>query len=187
MESIIIASFRNLQDAENGLDRIRELNFIEDIVVYNLVLVEMKNDAELAFLYSAGPDTMHFPEKGAMAGSIIGAFTGPFGILIGLVAGGISGSLDKYNADKIQEELSDKIRDQLKPGEYAMVMHVKEDDPALIDFYLGSHQAVITRAILEDFYETRELEDWVYLVRDSGAKQKHWKWLIKKERKALGE
>ena len=112
----------------------------------------MQLDTGFQFLYKDGPDTKHFPEKGAIAGSIIGALTGPMGIVIGMMAGGISGSLDKYNADIAQEELLDRVEHHLKTGDYAIVMDVKEDDPALINFYLGLNHARISRTALNNVY-----------------------------------
>ena len=42
MDSIILATFQNLQDAENGLEKIKELDLLEDIDVNNILLVQKK-------------------------------------------------------------------------------------------------------------------------------------------------
>jgi uncharacterized membrane protein len=150
MKSIIVATFQNLQDAEKSLGRIRELDRIDDIAVYNILLAKKNDEINFEFLYSDGPDTKRFPAKGAITGLVIGALAGPLGAVVGTMAGGISGSLDKYDMEMGQEIFLNKIMHQLKTGDYALIMDVEEDDPNVINFYLEQNGAVITRTIRDD-------------------------------------
>ena len=187
MESIIVATFQNLQDAEKSLDRIRELDLIDDIAVYNIVLVQRKNETGLDFLYRDGPDTKHFPKTGAIAGLLIGALAGPLGMVIGTMVGGISGSLDQYNVEKGQQEFLNKIRPLLKTGCYALIMEVKEDNPSTVNFYLEQNSAVVTRTILGDVYTNSDLEEWESLIQDISREEKELELGGRKEKAAIRE
>ena len=186
MESIIVATFQNLQDAEKGMDRIRELDLINDINVYNIVLVQ-NTETGIEFLYRDGPDAKNFPKTGAIAGLLLGALAGPLGMVIGAMAGGISGSLDRINVEKGQQEFLNKIKRQLKTGCYALIMDVKEDNPSLINFYLEQHSAAVTRTILDDVYTNSDLEEWESLVRKNSQAEKEWELAGRDEKAAVKE
>ena len=185
MESIIVATFQNLQDAEKSLDRIRELDRIDDIAVYNIVLAQKKDEIKLEFLYSDGPDTKHFPAGGAITGLLIGALAGPLGMVIGIMVGGISGSLDKYDVEKGQQEFLNKIRHQLKTGCYALIMEVEEDDPKLINFYLEQNNAVVIRTVLDDVYTNHDMEEWESLIHEISREEKELEKAGREEKAAI--
>jgi len=83
MESFIVAIFKDVQHANEGLGKLKELDQLDEIVIYNMAMVRKKGDHQFEYLYHDGPDTQDLPAEGAVIGSLVGLIAGPIGMAIG--------------------------------------------------------------------------------------------------------
>lgn len=166
MESLIVAVFKDLQHANDGLQKLKELDLLDDIVIYNLVMVLKKGDHVFEYLYHDGADSQDLPAEGAVAGSVIGIIGGPVGMALGMMTGMMAGAVDEDDTDGFTEDISDKINSQLRTGQYAVIADIEEDTEFFIDSYLGSFDAVIIRTSMADEFDDYDQKQWDDLDKD---------------------
>jgi hypothetical protein len=82
MESVIVATFNEFADAQQGLNKLLQLDQLGDITLYTLALIHKKQEGQLERLYYDGPDTKELPVAGAVLGTLIGVIGGPIGMLV---------------------------------------------------------------------------------------------------------
>src|SRR5258708_20526641 len=82
MENIVVSTFRNVQDATAALNRLKDLDQLNDITIYNMVMIRKTAEGRFVFLYQDGPDTQDLPAEVAMARTLVGALAGPIGMCI---------------------------------------------------------------------------------------------------------
>jgi uncharacterized membrane protein len=172
MESFIVATFKDMQHANEGLSKLKELDQLDEIVIYNMAMVRKKGDHLFEYLYYDGQDTQDLPAEGALIGSVIGLIAGPVGMAIGMMTGVMAGAIDEDDADDFTGEISDSVNNQLRTGEYAIIADVEEDIELLIDSYLGEYDATIVRTSLTDAFDHYDLEKWEELDKDIDDAQK---------------
>ena len=125
MENIVVSSFRNLQDATLGLDKLKDLNQLNDITIYNMVMIRKTAEGKFEFLYQEGPDTRDIPAQEALAGTLIGAIGGPIGMAVGMLTGVLVGSVDEDDSEEMSREFLDDVNKQLGIGSVAIVLDVE--------------------------------------------------------------
>jgi uncharacterized membrane protein len=150
MENLVVASFIDPRDANGGLNKLKELDELGDIVIYNMVLIRKTAENHFEFLYNEGPDTDDMPAKGALIGTLVGAIGGPVGMLIGMLTGATAGAIDEDDTTDFSGEFLAKVNAQLAPGSYAIVLDVEEDNDFMIDSYIGGCNGVIVRTLLSN-------------------------------------
>jgi uncharacterized membrane protein len=185
MESIIVATFNEIADAQQGLNKLLQLDELDDITLYTLALVHKKQEGQSELLYYDGPDTKDLPVAGAVLGTLIGVIGGPIGMIVGMMAGSITGSLNKYNLETATQQFLRKIRVQLIPNKYILVMDVEEWNALLINTYLEPYHGVITRTALTDVYSNYEQEEWMALTQEIGPKGKALEKAYRKNKEAI--
>ena len=172
MESFIVAIFKDVQHANEGLGKLKELDQLDEIVIYNMAMVRKKGDHQFEYLYHDGPDTQDLPAEGAVIGSLVGLIAGPIGMAIGMMTGVMAGAIDEDDTDDFTDEISDRVNDQLRTGEYAIIADAEEDIELLIDSYLSEYDAKIVRTSLTDAFDDYDVEKWEELDKDIDDAQK---------------
>jgi len=150
MENLMVATFQNQENADAGLQKLHDLDRINDIVIYNMVMIQKTGEKHFDVLYHQGPDTADLPAKGAIMGSLVGLIAGPIGMALGMLTGAIVGSVDEGDTDEFSSEFLDKVSKQLQPGNYAIVADVEEYSEFMVDSYLGACQGLVVRTPMQD-------------------------------------
>lgn len=170
MENLIVATFGDAQNAHAAVARLKELDMLDDVIVYNMVLVRKQGDNQFEYLYREGPDTDNLPAKGAIIGSVIGLVAGPVGMAIGMMTGVLAGAIDEDDVDDFADELKEKVNNKMKDGEFAVILDVEEDIELLVDSYLGASATAIVRTSLADDYgwhDARERDELDKEIEDA--------------------
>ena len=84
MENLLIITFGNKSKATEGLNRLKDLDQLGDITIYNRALIQKTGINQYEILEHEGPDTESLPATGALGGAVIGALGGPLGMSMGL-------------------------------------------------------------------------------------------------------
>ena len=172
MENLIVVTFKDVQDANAGLSKMKELDQLDDIVIYNMVMVRKEGEHLFDYLYDYGPETQDLPAEGALIGSVIGLIAGPVGMAIGMMTGVVAGAIGADDTDDFTDAISDRVNDQLRTGEYAIIADVEEDIELLIDSSLGGYNATIVRTSLADASDLYDLQQWNELDKEIDDAQK---------------
>jgi uncharacterized membrane protein len=175
MENLVVAIFGDLQNANGGLNKLKELDELGDIVVYRMVLIHKTKENHFEFIHYEGPDTDDLPARGALIGSMVGLIGGPVGILIGMLTGAMAGAVDEDNTDDFSSEYLEKVNRQLAPGSYAIVLDVEEDTEFMIDSYIGGLNGVVIRVLLSDAYDVYDREQDAELDKEIAEQEAEMK------------
>jgi uncharacterized membrane protein len=172
MENLVVTIFQDKDNAVKSLTKLTELNSIDDIVIYNIVMIQKKGD-QFQVLYHEGPDTQDMPAEDAFVGSLAGGLAGPLGMALGMLTGVMVGAMREDDYQTFYDEFLEKVNSQLQPGGYAIVMDVEESGDLLIDSYLKPLQASITRtAVTEQYtkYDQQKLAELNKEIEDEEEK-----------------
>jgi uncharacterized membrane protein len=185
MENIVVSSFRNLQDATLGLNKLKDLDQLNDITIYNLVMIRKTAEGKFEFLYREGPDTQDIPAEGALAGTLIGAIGGPIGMAVGMLTGAMVGSADEDDKEEMSQEFLDDVNKQLGIGSIAIVMDVEEEDELMINSYLSPFNGVIVRRDIAVELAKHDQQQWAELDAELAAEEARLKAAGEKDKAAI--
>jgi uncharacterized membrane protein len=183
MENIVISTFGNAQQATEGLTRLKELDQLGDISIYNMVMIRKTNEGHFELLHHSGPDTSNLPTEGGVAGTLIGAIGGPIGMAIGLVTGIMAGSVDEADREGMSKDFLEKVNKQLTVGVFAIVLDVEEDSEFMINTYMKPYNGTTTHTDIVDQYDKYNQEQWDELNKEIADTEKEWQ-LAREEDKA---
>jgi len=153
MENLVVISFQLLQNADDAANKLKELDNIGDIVIYNQVLIRKDSAGLFTILNHEGPDTIDLPVGGALIGSLLGLIGGPIGLAIGALTGLLAGTVDENNTEVFYGEILKKVKDHLQEGSYALLLDVEEISTFMIDSYMVLFSEKVFRANMEDVYD----------------------------------
>jgi uncharacterized membrane protein len=185
MENIVISSFRNLQDATLGLSKLKDLDQLNDITIYNMVMIRKPAEGKFEFLYHEGPDTQDIPATGALAGTLIGALGGPIGMAVGMVTGVMIGSANERDSEDMSREFLDDVNKTLEIGSVAIVLDVEEEDEFMINSYLTPFNGVVVRRDIADEFAKYDQEQWTELQAEIDAEEGRLKEAGEKDKAAI--
>ena len=185
MENIVVSAFRNVQDATAGLNRLKELDQLNDITIYNMVMIRKTAEGKFEFLYQDGPDTQDLPAKGAMAGTLVGALAGPIGMAIGMLTGVMVGSADEDDTDEMSREFLDDVNKRLAIDAIAIVLDVEEDGEFMINSYLEPFNGVIARRDTADEFDKYDQEQWKKLNDEIAKEEEQLKQAREEDKAAI--
>jgi uncharacterized membrane protein len=186
MENLIVATFQNKDDASKAVEQLKELNQLEDIVIYNIAMIQKKEN-QIEVLYHEGPDTEDMPGESAFVGSLVGAIGGPVGMAIGMLTGVMIGAVSEDDTETFIDKLMQKVNKRLQPGSYAIVMDIEEYAELFVDSYLEPHHATVLRAPIEDQYDNFSREQWEEFNRELDAEEERLKKATDEDKMAIKE
>jgi uncharacterized membrane protein len=184
MENLIVATFQIKDDASQAVNQLKELNELEDIIIYNIVMIQ-KKEKQIEVLYHEGPDTLDLPAESAFVGSLIGAIGGPVGMAIGMLTGVMVGSVNEDDTEAFIDKLMKKVNERLQPGSYAIVMDIEEYDELFVDSYLESHHATVVRTPIADQYDNFNREQVAEFNKQMNAEEERLKTATDRDKMAI--
>jgi uncharacterized membrane protein len=186
MENLIVATFQNKDDASKAVNQLKELNQLEDIIIYNIVMIQKKEN-QIEVVYHEGPDTRDIPGESAFVGSLIGAIGGPIGMAIGMLTGVMIGAVNEDDTETFIDNLMKKVSNRLQPGSYAIVMDIEEYAELFVDSYLESHRATVGRTPIVEQYDNFNREQVEQFNRQMDAEEERLKTATDEDKMAIKE
>jgi len=162
MEKLITITFPGLQSVTEAWDKLKDLDQIGDIIIYNSALITNTGDKKYELVRHEGPDTSGLPAAAVIGGSLIGAIGGPIGIFIGMITGLAVGSVGEGDWINFSHGFMDEVNNGLTEGTYAIVLDVDEDNESFIGTYMQSYPCTVIRADIAtkiDQYEDNQLDE----------------------------
>ena len=187
MENLVVISFQNLQKANEAINKLKELDDIGDIVIYNQALIRKDAEGLFTILSHEGPDTIDIPVKGALIGSLLGLVGGPIGLAIGVLTGLLAGTVDENNTEVFYAEILKKVKDHLQEGSYALLLDVEEISTFMIDSYMAVFGEKIFRANMENVYDVFDNKQKEELDEEIKEQEMELKRAAQKDKAAIEE
>ena len=153
MENLLIITFGNKSKATEGLNRLKDLDQLGDITIYNRALIQKTGTNQYEILEHEGPDTEALPATGAIGGAVIGALGGPLGMAMGMLTGATLGLAGEANRLDFSSDFLDQVNKKLSIGTFAIVLDVEEDTESIIDSYMKSSDGYVLRTDIADQYD----------------------------------
>ncbi len=153
MENLLIITFGDRSKANEGLSRLKDLDQLGDIIIYNQALIQKKGFNQFEIIEHEGPDTEALPAAGAFGGAVIGALGGPLGMAMGMLTGATLGVADEADRLDFSSDVLDQVTKNLGIGRFAIVLDVEEDTESIVDSYMKSSEGYVLRTDIADQYD----------------------------------
>jgi len=148
MNSLLIASFESESSARDAMKKLDEIALNGNVDLYERALIRKTLEGHCDVFResgSAGWQTI----TGALAGSLVGLPGGPLTFVIGLIAGAVAGSaVSDREQHQFGEDIRKWVENDIPPGKVAIVAHLGERDPELVNSILNRFGSVPLRADL---------------------------------------
>jgi uncharacterized membrane protein len=185
MENLVVSTFQDAANADEGLKKLQELDGIGDIIIYNIAMIRKTGENQFDLLFHDGPDNDTRPALGALGGSIIGAIGGPIGMALGMLTGAIVGSADQDDAEAVSAAFLANVKSSLGIGAFAILLDVEEDNEQFIDSYMDTYHGVTVHSDLADQYDQLDNEQWKELNEEIDEEEKALQTALDKDKEAL--
>jgi uncharacterized membrane protein len=149
MDRMLVVVFSNAQQASEGSEVLRQLDYDGYIAVYDAAIVAKSPNGTTAVKRSGeyGPaGTL----TGLAVGSLIGLLGGPVGVAVGFVSGTLIGAVSDLENVRVGSDFIEDAAKELAPGKVALVAEIEEDEITPLDIRmeaLGGH--VLRRSLRE--------------------------------------
>jgi uncharacterized membrane protein len=153
MENLLVISFSSRAKATEGLGRLKDLDQLGDIIIYNQALIQKTGINQFEIIEHEGPDTEALPTTGALGGAVIGALAGPLGMALGILTGGTLGLAAEAKRVDFSSDVLEKVAQNMAIGMFAIILHVEEDTESFVDSYMKSAEGYVLRTDIADQYD----------------------------------
>jgi uncharacterized membrane protein len=185
MENLLIITFGDSSKAAEGLKRLKDLDQLGDITIYNKALIQKTEPNKFEVIEREGPDIEALPATGAIGGAVIGAIGGPIGMALGMLTGATLGLADETDRMDFSSDVLDQVTKNLGAGRYAIVLDAEEDTESIVDSYMKSSDGYVLRTDIADRYEQyNEAQDEQY-NKELDAEEKSLKAAVEKDKASI--
>jgi uncharacterized membrane protein len=185
MENLVVSTFQDAVNANEGLKKLQELDLIGDIIIYNVVMIRKTAESQFDLLFHDGPDYEGRPALGALGGSVIGAIGGPIGMVIGMLTGTIIGSADEDDAEAFSADFLANMNGSLTIGAFAILLDLEEDNEQIINSYMEPCHGVTVHSDIADQYDRFDDEQRKELNEETDEEEKALQVAVDKDKEAL--
>jgi len=150
MESVIAVNFVDDANAYETLTKLKELDSQGQIAIAGAAVVLRAEDGSITVKDEVADSGYTGTATGGIVGLVIGILGGPFGVLLGGATGVLIGSLfDLEDADETESVLEDISR-SARAGHTALLAHVSEQSPDVVDAAVEQLGGTVVRRPAED-------------------------------------
>ena len=153
MENLLIVTFGDKSKAAEGLNRLKDLDQLGDIIIYNRALIQKTGINQYEILEHEGPDTEALPTAGVLGGAVIGSLGGPLGMAMGMLTGATLGLAGEANRLDFSSDVLDQVNKRLSIGTFAIILDAEEDTESIVDSYMKSSDGYVLRTDIADQYD----------------------------------
>jgi len=150
MESVIAVNFVDDANAYETLTKLKELDSQGQIAIAGAAVVLRAEDGSITVKDEVADSGYTGTATGGIVGLVIGILGGPFGVLLGGATGVLIGSLfDLEDADETESVL-EEISRSARAGHTALLAHVSEQSPDVVDAAVEQLGGTVVRRPAED-------------------------------------
>ena len=173
MDRMLVVVFSNAQQASEGSEALRQLDYDGDIAVYDAAIVAKTPNGTATVKRSSEYGPMG-TLTGLAVGSLIGLLGGPAGVAVGFVGGTLIGALSDSENLTVGRDFIQDAANELVPGKAALVAEIEEDEITPLDMRmeaLGGH--VLRRSLRELKHAENEQDLATLKLEIAQAKAEH--------------
>jgi len=150
MENVLAVNFAADANAYEALTKLKELDGQGQIAVVGAAVIERAEDGSITVKDEVGDPGYTSTATGGIVGLVIGIIGGPLGVLLGGATGVLIGSLfDMDDADETESVL-EEISRSARAGHTALLAHVSEQSPDVVDAAVEQLGGTVVRRPAED-------------------------------------
>ncbi len=186
MTNLIVASFKDENNAIEAMHKLTELENYGDISIYGNAMVRSREDGNHEILQennSEGWRTL----AGMGIGSLIGMFGGPVGLVVGLTTGSAIGMIADVGRQSFNESFVKKIEDRMPPNSVSIIAEIDEDSEVFIDNALKPFGAEIYRSDIDYEFDNYVMDRIDDIDKDITETREKLKTSVGKEKEKLSK
>src|SRR5258708_4155654 len=169
MENLVVATFKNIIDATEGLNKLKDLDKSSEITIYNILIIRKKSDDHYQLLYYEGIDIVHLPEDSQLAALLYNMLDQPLRLASNIFLGLLEGTVNTQEGPTdLCNGLSDQFNQELRLSTFSILLDAEEDNPSYLDDYMRPYQGVAWRANIVDLYHKFIEDQWIRQRMEGG-------------------
>jgi uncharacterized membrane protein len=165
MDRMLVVVFDTEDKAYEGKKALHGLEEEGSIVVYAYAVIAKNTDGTTTVRQSDDPGPLG-TLVGTSLGALIGLLGGPVGLAIGAAAGLVAGGTVDLNKARVGEDFIDDVRQELKPGKFALVADIQEDWTTPVDTRMEALGGTVLRRALSEVKRTVDDEETAAMKAD---------------------
>lgn len=185
MENLVVSTFRNPPDAFAALNKLKGLEQLGDIIIYNVAMIRKTGDNTFEMLDQEGPEFQDRPAIGAIKGSLIGAIAGPLGMAIGMLTGTMAEAISEGEAQDFSDEFLSKVNAEIDTGSVALVLDMEEDSGFMINSYMEPYHGTTIHSNIILEYDQFDRQQWKELNEEIENEEKALQTALKKDKASI--
>ena len=169
MENLVVATFKNIIDATEGLNKLKDLDKSGEITIYNILIIRKKSDDRYQLLYNEGIDIVHLPEDNQLEALLYNMLDQPLRLASNIFLGLLEGTVSRRERPTdVFNDLPDQFGQQLRLSTFSILVDAEEDNPSHIDGYMRPYQGIAWRSNIVDLYHKFIEEQWLRQRMEGG-------------------
>ncbi|MCB0195048.1 MAG: DUF1269 domain-containing protein [Anaerolineae bacterium] len=125
-EELIIATFQNETQADNVLNRTRQLAKEGQLELIDAAVIVKTQDNKVKVDDIGDVDEKKGAIFGAITGGLVGLIAGPIGAIVGAAAGSVTGRTTAKLADYgVSKEMINNVESDMSPGSSAIILYTR--------------------------------------------------------------
>jgi uncharacterized membrane protein len=166
MENLLVITFPDARNAEGGMTRLKELDQLGDITIYNYAMIHKTGINQFDIHKHEGDDTASLPAVGALGGTIVGLVGGPIGVALGMLTGAMVGTVDEVDNLDFYDASLEEVKNKTRIGEFVIVLDAEEDSELIVNSYIEPIQGLVYRTDIASRYDKYDDEQWEELNKE---------------------
>jgi hypothetical protein len=171
MENLVVTTFQNIQDATEGLNRLKELDQLSDISIYNILMVRKTTKTQYELLYYEGVDIKTLPPDNEMVDLLFSTVDGPIRMAIAIFSGLIKGNGSRDDSKNFPIDFLEQFNNELQLDTFTILLDVEEDNEFAIDGYMKPYRGVALRTNIVDIYYQYVVNQWLQIQKQIASRK----------------
>jgi hypothetical protein len=160
MENLIVATFLNIQDATEGLNKIKELDGLGEITIYNVLMVRKRSETKFELLFHNGLDISDMPPYDEMAGLLFSTIDEPIKLAVALFSGFLNVKGDQHMSGDFSTDLLGQFKRKLQLGIFTLLLDVEGDNEFIINRVMKTNHGIAFSTDIIDLYQEYIRDQW---------------------------
>ena len=163
-DKLIVVVCTDERQAHQGFRALKDLDAEGSILLYARAVIAKDPSGKVTVDEESGRGPVG-TALGVLTGGMIGSLAGPLGVALGAYAGSLGGVVYDLAKFGVEADFLDEVKQELRPGKYALLAEVWEDSVVPLDTCMSSLGGVVFRCGRRDFIEDQNTVDSAEIVR----------------------
>jgi hypothetical protein len=175
MESLIITTFKTIQDATTGLNMLKQLDATNDITIYNLLMVRKRDEGNYELLYRDGLDIASSPPYEEMAGLLFNMIDVPVRLAVSVFSELLKVVSLQNRSTEISDGFLGQFSRELQLTTFTILVDLEKDNTCRVEQYMNDCHGFAFCTDIVDLYHKYLIGQWRMLIETGAGREESYR------------